>query len=293
MWPFYVLIGIAIIVIFIVLYNNFNKNNPPVIATPSPEQKYLVVKIINNTENLSKVYSLQSNQVVCVFESNRFVELCNGIEFSINDYANQHQMNVKDNKFKSYHFYIFNNSPIRNLGLKMDKSIRIVDAEYAIPISILPKGRVSFDYTDISLLFSSMNLTRDSYTYTQFFDELRNRIRLIVSRGIIQFCYENKITCLLLNYYFDEIDAMIRENIDEEFSKFGLITSMMEFIDFSIDETEELKKLEAALLQKQKYSLLKYTYVDEKKKILMDNIKFEQKARINDAVLKDDVKKAI
>jgi len=287
------LIIIAVLVIGVVLYLHYFKKKTPVLVAPSPELKYLVVKIPNNSDNELKVYSLKSDQIVCVFLNDKFVESINSDEFSISKYASLNHLNTKDIKFCEYHFYVFNESIVYDLGLKMEIPMKFVDVDYALPISVLPKGRVSFKYVDIPLLFKELNLFRSSYTYSQLFDEIRSRLQLLVSRGIIQFCYEKKITMLLLNFYLDDIDSHMKNIIDSEFEKLGLVSIKVEFIDFSVDQADDIKKIDSIIMKNLKYRLLNYSYTDEKKIQLMKNIKFVQKATVDKTTFEEEVKKTV
>jgi hypothetical protein len=286
MWLLY--LALAIIIIGVILFI-IDKRKPILSPEPAPEQKYLVVKIENSTENFQKVYTLEDNQVVVVFKNDKHIETINNNEFAIYEFAKIHQINVKDLDIYSYHFYVFNQSPIYNLSINMEKSIRIMDAEYGIPIGILPKGKISIQITDIPLLFKTLNLFRNSYSYTGFFKDLGVYFQRVVTRGIIQFCYENKVSFIVLNYYVNELEKHVRTMMDLEISEYGMYTTMVEFTEFLLEASDELKQLDSMMLKKQKFDLLKYTYIDEKKKQLMDKIDFRKKAKVNKQELNEDI----
>ena len=288
-WLYFIIILSIGFGIFILIKNSQKKP----VHEPAPEQKFLVVKISNDIDNFQRIFTLEDNQVVVVFKQDQHIETIDQKEFSINNFVQSHQINNKELDFKSYHFYIFNNSVLGNISIKMDKSIRVNDIEYQIPITVNPKGKISLDYIDIPLLFKKLNLFRNKYSYQEFFLDLRLIFEVIVRRGLIQFSYENKISLLLLNYYINDIERHIQTLLDIDLNEIGLKSSKIEFYDFELVNSEENKKLNHIMIQKQKYVMQKYSFLDEKKKELMDKIDFKQKMRINKQDLSEDVKSLI
>ncbi len=286
MWPVY--IALFLIVILIVVIVLFRKQQP--IVEPAAEQKFLVVRIDNTQENASKVYTLEENQVVVIFRKETLIAISSSREFCISAYASNKGVNMKDHDFKMLHFYIFNKAPVTNLSIKIDQPLRMLDAEYGIPIGVTPKGNMSLEHINIEKLFNQLFLFRKSYGFNTFFDDLRVYILRIVNNGIIQFSMENKVSLLMLHYYIDDLEELIINELNSQFSQFGLNMTRFEFSNFQVLSSNELTKLDKIIMQKLKYELQNYTFADEKKKKLMDKVNFSVKAEVNKGVLINEVK---
>lgn len=286
MWPVYLALFFIAILVVVIIY--FRKKQP--IVEPAPEQKFIIVRIENTQDNLTKVYTLEENQIVVVFRKETLIDISSAREFTISAYASAKGFNVKDNDFRMLHFYIFNNAPIINLSIKIDQPIRMLDVEYGIPIGITPKGNLSLEHFDTEKLFKQIFLFRKTYGFNTFFEDLKIYIQKIVTNGIIRFSIENKISLLLLHYYIDDLEKVIEYDLNNQFSEFGLKMTRFEFSNFQILNSNELAKLDKILMQKLKYELQNFTFADEKKRKLMDKVNFTVKAEINKNTLVNEVK---
>lgn len=286
MWPVYVALFLIAILIVVVIV--LRRQQP--IVEPAPEQKYLVVRIDNTLENSSKVYNLEENQVVVIFRKDSLIDISRLREFTISTYASSKGISIKDLDFKMLHFYIFNIAPVTNLSIKIEEPLRMIDAEYGTPIGIKPKGNLSLEHKDIEQLFKHLFLFRKAYGFNTFFDDLRVYIFRIVTNVIIQFSIENKVSLLMLHYYIDDLEEVVVNELNNQFSQFGLMLTRFEFSEFQVLSSNELTKLDKIIMQKLKYEFQNYTFADEKKKKLMDKVNFKVKAEMNKSTLINEVK---
>ncbi|MDO9629942.1 MAG: hypothetical protein Q7I99_08565 [Acholeplasmataceae bacterium] len=164
------------------------------------------------------------------------------------------------------------------------------DVEYGTPIGITPKGNLSLEHLDIEKLFNQLFLFRKSYGFNAFFDDLRVYIIKIVMNGIIQFSIENKVSLLLLHYYIDDLEKVVENELNNQFSQLGLKMTRFEFSNFQILSSKELAQLDKIIMQKLKYNLQNHTFADEKKKKLMEKANFTVKAELNKSALVDEIK---
>jgi len=287
MWLLYIGLPLSII-IGIILLIKYQKR-PEQIIEESPKQKILVTKIENNIENLHKKFRLEDNQVIVIFKNDTLYERLSDNEFSISTFASTHDIDTKKDDFDSYHFYIFNESQIINLSINIKNQIRMIDVEYGFPIALLPKAKISIKYKDLESLFHYFSLFRIEYSYSQFFIDLMPYLNVNITNGIIQFCHEQKISFIMIDYYLEELEQYITKMIHTEMAESGLVVDNLEFMEFNIVDSSEMKNFNQMMLKNHKFKLLNYTYLDERKKQLMDKINYKKTVKIDEELIDKDL----